>query len=243
MIGVSESKVAEVLDDLFRTGTNPTIAFLAGGGEVKVRITAKAAGRSEAEELAEPISNEVARRLGDRAYSTADEDVEEVVGRLLRAHAKTVAAAESLTGGGLAARLSRSPGASTYFKGSAVCYTTDSKRGVLGVSQETLDGPGAVSEACAREMARGARRIFDADVAVSLTGVAGPEPHDGKPVGTVCVGLSAEDAEESRTFRAPGDRDLVQRWAEQAGLDLLRRYLQGVPAPADVGPATRSTSA
>jgi nicotinamide-nucleotide amidase len=238
--GMSESRIAEVLDDLFRGSINPTIAYLAGGGEVKVRITAKASTRAEAEALADPIAQEVATRLGDHAYTTVDEDLEQVVGRLLKARAKTVATAESLTGGGLAVRLSLAPGASMYFKGSAVCYTAEAKRRVLGVSEETLNGPGAVSEECAREMARGARRIFEADVAVSLTGVAGPEPHDDKPVGTVCVGLAAEGTDESRCFRAPGDRDMVRRWAEQAGLDLLRRYLSGVPERADLGPTTRS---
>src|SRR5439155_21437683 len=128
-----------------------------------------------------------------------------------------------------------------YFKGSAVCYTAEAKRDVLGVSEETLAGPGVVSEECAREMAQGARRVFHADVAVSLTGVAGPDPHDDKPVGTVCVGLSADDTDQARTFRAPGDRDMVRRWAEQGALDLLRRHLQSLPEPAELGPATRST--
>ena len=127
----------------------------------------------EAEALADPVAEEVARRLGEHAYSTADEDLEQVVGRLLKAHAMTVGAAESLTGGALAVRLSLAPGASHYFNGSAVCYTAKAKRDILGVSQATLRGPGAVSEECAREMARGARHIFHADVAVSLTGVAG----------------------------------------------------------------------
>jgi len=97
----------------------------------------------------------------------------------------------------------------------------------LGVSQATIDGPGVVSEECAREMAEGARRLFHADVAVSDTGVAGPDPHDGKPPGTVCVALAWDGGEQSRCFRAPGDRDMVRRWTEQAALDLLRRHLEG----------------
>ena len=91
--GMSESKIAEALDDLFRGSANPSIAFLAGGGEVKVRVTAKAANRAEAEALADPVAEEVARRLGEHAYSTADEDLEQVVGRLLKARAMTVGAA------------------------------------------------------------------------------------------------------------------------------------------------------
>ena len=87
-------------------------------------------------------------------------------------------------------------------------------------------------------MAEGARRIFHADIGVALTGVAGPEPHDDKPVGTICVALVADDRVEARSFRSPGDRQMVRRWAEQAALDLLRRYLEGEPEPRDPDPAT-----
>jgi nicotinamide-nucleotide amidase len=241
--GMSESKVAEILDDLFQSSANPTIAYLAGGGEVKVRVTAKAGSLSEAENLIGPVVEEVARRLGDHAYTTTDEELEQVVARLLEARAMTVACAESLTGGGLAVRLSQAPGSSVYFKGSAVCYTAESKRVVLGVSPETIASHGVVSEECAREMAAGARRLFGSDVAVALTGVAGPETHDERPVGTVCVGLCADGVLQSRSFRAPGDRAMVRRWAEQGALDVLRRHLQALPEPADLGPATRSAPA
>jgi nicotinamide-nucleotide amidase len=225
--GMAEAKVAERLDDLFRASTNPTVAYLASSGEVRVRLTAKASRRSEAEDLISPLADEVARRLGRHVFTTSDEELEHVVGRLLKARAATVACAESLTGGSLAARLSQAPGASMYFKGSAVCYSAEAKQQVLGVSEETLRGPGVVSEECAREMAQGARRIFGADVALGLTGVAGPDPHDGKPPGTLCLGLAATEGEQSRSFRAPGDREQIRRWAEQAALDLLRRYLEG----------------
>jgi nicotinamide-nucleotide amidase len=223
--GVAEAKVGELLDDLFRGSSNPSVAYLASAGEVRVRLTAKAPSRGEATDLIRPLAEEVERRLGDHVFAHDDEALEEVVGSLLRGRATTVAAAESLTGGSLAVRLSSAPGSSATFRGSAVCYTAESKRDVLGVRQETIDGPGVVSEACAREMARGARRIFRADLGVSLTGVAGPEEHDGKPVGTVCVGMAWDGGEDSREFRAPGDRDQVRRWAEQAALDLLRRHL------------------
>jgi nicotinamide-nucleotide amidase len=224
--GVAEARVAEVLDDLFRSSTNPSLAYLAGGGEVKIRLTAKAPTRAEAEELIGPRAEEVARRLGSAVFTTDDEELEQVVGRLLKSASLTVAAAESLTGGGLGVRLSRAPGASAYFKGSAVCYTAEAKRSVLGVSDETIRRHGVVSEECAREMAVGVRKVFDADVAVSLTGVAGPDPHDGESVGTVCAALAADGVEDSRSFKAPGDRDMVRRWAEEAALDMLRRFLE-----------------
>jgi nicotinamide-nucleotide amidase len=230
MTGIAESRVAEILDDLFVSSTNPTVAYLASSGEVKVRLTAKAARRSDAESLIDPVAAEVVQRLHPFVFTSDDEELEQVVGRLLKARGMTVACAESLTGGSLAFRLSAAPGASAHFKGSAVCYTAEAKRDVLGVSEETIEGPGVVSEECAREMAEGARRIFGSDMAVSLTGVAGPEEHDGKPAGTVCVGLASAEGTESRSFRAPGDRDMVRRWAEQAALDLLRRHLDAAAA-------------
>ena len=241
--GIAESKVAELLDDLFRGSTNPSVAYLASSGEVKVRLTAKAASRQEAESLIEPLADDVAGRLGAHAFSTSDEELEQVVGRLLVARGLTIACAESLTGGNVGVRLSTAAGASEYFKGSAVCYTADAKRRVLGVRKETIEGPGVVSEECAIEMARGAGDVYEADVALALTGVAGPEPHDGKPPGTVCLGLAAGDHEETRCFRAPGDREQVKRWAEQAGLDMVRRYLEGLPEPAGLGPATGAVTA
>jgi competence/damage-inducible protein CinA-like protein len=230
--GMPESQVSMVLDDLFRASANPSLAYLASSGEVKVRLTAKAPSRAEAEALIDPLAADVTARLGEHVFTEHDEDLEVVVGRLLKTREQSVAAAESLTGGSLGLRLSRAPGASAYFLGSAVCYTAEAKQRVLGVSKETIEGPGVVSEECAREMARGARRIFGADVSLSLTGVAGPDSHDDKPVGTVCMALAAEGQETSRTFRAPGDRDQVRRWAEQAALDMLRRHLQGAGEPA-----------
>jgi nicotinamide-nucleotide amidase len=225
--GIAESKVAEVLDDLFRASANPSIAYLASSGEVKIRLTAKARGSREAASLIEPLAAEVAGRLRGFVFTSSDEELEDVVGRLLKASSLTVGCAESLTGGGLAQRLSAAPGASAYFKGSAVCYTADAKRDVLGVSQETIDGPGVVSEECAREMARGARRIFGADLGAALTGVAGPDAHDGHSPGTVCVAVASDGGERADSFRAPGDRSQVQRWAEQAALNMLRSEMEG----------------
>jgi nicotinamide-nucleotide amidase len=228
--GVAESRVAELLGDLFAASANPSIAYLAGSGEVKVRVTAKNATASGAQALIEPLATEVARRLGSHVFSTDDQDLEDVVGGLLERRGLTVGCAESLTGGSLGARLCKRPGASGYFCGSAVCYSAKAKQDVLGVSPQTIDGPGAVSEECAREMATGARRIFGADLALAVTGVAGPDPHDGKPVGTVCMALAWDGAEASRSFRAPGDRAMVRRGAEQAALDMLRRRLTGLHA-------------
>ena len=197
---------------------------------MKVRLTAKAATREEAEALLAPLAEEVRRRLGDALFTVDDEELEEAVGRLLRAAKQTLACAESLTGGGVGARLTSVAGASEYFVGSAVVYTAEAKRHVLGVRQETIDGPGVVSRECALEMAAGARRVFGADVGLALTGAAGPEPHGGAEPGTVWIALDAGDIRHARKLGVPGERFRVRRWAEQAGLDLVRRYLEGAPA-------------
>jgi competence/damage-inducible protein CinA-like protein len=228
---IGESRVAEVLADLFAATTNPSVAFLADAGEVKVRLTAKAPTREEAATLLDPLVAEVARRLGDRVFTTMDERLEETVGRLLRAAGRTLACAESLTGGSVGARLTAVPGASDYFVGSAVVYTPGAKRDVLGVTRETLAGPGVVSATCAREMAAGARRVFGTDIAIALTGAAGPEPHAGAPAGTVWLALAADGVDHARGYTAAGDRQRVRRWAEQGALDLVRRHLEGRPLP------------
>jgi nicotinamide-nucleotide amidase len=228
---MGESRVAEVLADLYDSSANPTVAFLADVGEVKVRLTAKATTAQEAGRMLAPLVDEVRSRLGDVVFTTEDEPLEEVVLRLLRSKELTLACAESLTGGGVGARLTRPPGASSSFVGSAVVYTDRVKHEVLGVAHETLDGPGAVSERCAHEMAAGARRLFGADLALAFTGAAGPESHGGKPPGTVWLAVDAGEMRHARGIRVPGERDRVTRWAEQAGLDLARRYLEGAPLP------------
>lgn len=230
--GMGESAVAEVLEDLFEGSANPTIAYLASMGEVKVRLTAKADTHGAASTLLTPVVAEVRARLGDVVFSDADESLEQAVARLVAGRGSTLACAESITGGGVAQRLTGVPGASAWFAGAAVVYTARAKHEVLGVPAEVLERDGLVSEPCALAMAEGARRLFGAGMALALTGAAGPEPHDGAEPGTVVVAVAADGLRHARTFVSRGDRDRVRRWAEQAGLDLVRRALEGRPLPA-----------
>ena len=234
--GLGESAVAERLADLFAASANPSVAYLASMGEVKVRLTAKAPTAGAAEALVEPLATEVRARLGDLVFSVADESLEQTVLRLLIEQARTLACAESLTGGGVGQRLTSVPGASSAFLGSAVVYTRAMKQQVLGVPDDALVA-GTVSESCALAMARGARSLFGADVALALTGAAGPARHEGVPVGTIWVAIAADGVEHARGFLSRGARDRVRRWAEQAGLDLVRRHLQDVPLPTTTLPA------
>jgi nicotinamide-nucleotide amidase len=230
--GLGESAVAERLADLFASAENPTIAYLASMGEVRVRLTAKAPTAEGARALLAPLVAEVGARLGDLVFSLEDESLEATVLRLLEDARRTLACAESLTGGGVGQRLTSVPGASASFAGSAVVYSTEAKRRVLGVSEEALAG-GTVTARCALAMAEGALALFEADVALALTGAAGPEPHDGAPVGTIWLALAATDGtRHTRGFVSRGERDRVRRWAEQAGLDLVRRFLAGLSLPA-----------
>jgi nicotinamide-nucleotide amidase len=229
--GIGESRVAELLEDLFEASTNPTVAYLASSGEVHVRLTAKAATADEAERRIASVADEVVARLGDVVFTVHGETLEAAVGRLLRAAGKTLACAESITGGGLARRLSAAPGSSEYFLGSAVVYSPTAKHRILGVREQTIESAGVVSESTAREMAAGARRVFGSDVAVALTGAAGPEPHGGAGPGTVWIALDTDDRRHARLLRSPGEREQVQRWAEQAALDLVRRFLEGRRLP------------
>jgi nicotinamide-nucleotide amidase len=225
VVGVAEASVGELLEDLFGESANPTVAYLASEGEVRVRLTAKAGRREDAMAMIAPLEREVRDRLGDRVVGTDEETLEAAVGRLLARARLTLACAESLTAGGLASRLADTPGASAFLAGAVVAYAPEAKRGVLGVSDETLSREGMVSEACALEMARGVRRLFGADVGVSTTGVAGPESLEGHPPGELWVALASEEGEDARHFRAPGDRAQVRRWAQVQALDLLRKHL------------------
>jgi nicotinamide-nucleotide amidase len=230
-VGIGESRVAEILADLFPASSNPSLAYLASSGEVRVRITAKADSVEQADSMIAPVAAEVRSRLGDVVFTLEDEPLEQAVSRLLLDSGRRLACAESLTGGSVGARMTAAVGSSKVFVGSAVVYTAEAKHEVLGVTRETIEGPGVVSRECALEMAAGARSLFEADVAVSLTGAAGPEPHDGAEPGEVWIGLEAADRSHARGFVASGDRARVRRWAEQAGLDMVRRYLDGLPLP------------
>ncbi|HET9671789.1 MAG TPA: competence/damage-inducible protein A [Actinomycetota bacterium] len=231
-VGIGESAIAERVADLFEGSTNPSIAFLASTGEARVRVTAKAATADEADRMIEPIADEVRRRIGDHVFSTDDGSLEEVLVRLLSSAGARLACAESLTGGGLGARITSVAGASAVFAGSAVVYGHAAKVRVLGVSEETLATAGPVSEACARELAAGARRVYATDLGLAVTGAAGPAPHGGAGPGTVWIALDGRDVSHARGMSVPGERDRVRRWTEQAALDLVRRHLEGLPLPA-----------
>jgi nicotinamide-nucleotide amidase len=225
--GESESglneRLDEVIAELDRVG-NPTLAFLASGWEgLKVRLTAKGATLDEATRLLDAWDARVCEQVGDVVFGRDLETMESVVLDLCRSRGLTLGLAESVTGGLVAGRLTSVPGASEVFRGSVVSYASEVKFDVLGVPA----GP-VVSESAAIAMAEGVRRVLGSDVALSLTGVAGPSEQDGQPVGTLWVGVALPGKATTATaLRMPGQRDQMRQMSVISALDLLRRRLLG----------------
>ena len=215
-----ESKVAHLMDS-----DNPTVAPYAHVSEVHLRLTARADSREAADKLIDPVDREIRRMLGSAVYGTNDTSLEAAVIAQLIEAGKTVSVAESLTGGELGARFTSVSGASAAFVGGSIVYTDAIKRGVLGVKQETLEEFGAVSEECAIEMALQVRERFNSDYALALTGNAGPEASEGKPVGLVFIAIA--DSISTRTVRQQfrGTRADIRRRCTQTALMLLRNTI------------------
>jgi nicotinamide-nucleotide amidase len=224
--GESESGLNERLDgviaELDALG-NPTLAFLASGWDgLKIRLTAKAESEAACEVLLDEWEGRVRDVVGELVFGVDDDSMESVVLDMLRTKSLTLGLAESVTGGLVAARLTDIPGASDVLRGSIVSYATEVKQQLLDVPE----GP-VVSEEAALAMARGAIKVLGSDVAMALTGVAGPTEQDGMPVGTLCVAIVWQEGELTRTFRLPGQRQQMRQFSVINSLDLLRRTLSG----------------
>ena len=224
--GESESRVAEIVGDLYDTNTNPTLAFLASGGEIKLRLTARAATPAAAVDLIAPVEAEIRRRLGRLVFGTGADTIERIVLRLCAERGWTLATAESATGGLVSAALTSVPGSSEVVRGGIVAYHPELKTGLLGVDPAILDGFGLVSAETALAMAAGARRALGADVAVAVTGSAGPDALE-QPVGTMVIAVETPEGSRARVSRSPGDRERVRVYTTTAALHLLRLGLTG----------------
>lgn len=227
--GMWESAVAEALSDLHQrlagTPGAPTLAWLAGKGQTRVRITARTSTREQALAQIAPVEAEIRARLGIAIWGVDDQTLPGVVHELLSTRGATVAVAESLTGGLLGAALTETPGASTTFRGGITAYASALKASLLGADP----GEPVVSASTAAAMAAGARERLGATYGLALTGVAGPEEQDGQPPGTVHLALAGPDGGEARLLRLPGDRARVRQLAVTSALDLLRRHLVSGP--------------
>lgn len=225
--GYGESQVADKLADLIEAQGNPTVAPYAKTGEVHVRVTAKAVNEAEAKKKMKPVLKEIKNRFGIAVYSTKEEEnLEDVVVRLLKKYELTVSTAESCTGGMLAARLVNVAGVSDVFREGFVTYSNKAKRKLLDVSKSTLKQYGAVSSQVAKEMASGCAFATDADVCVGITGIAGPDGgSEEKPVGLVYIGCCVKNKVSVEEYHFKGNREKVREQSVTKALDLLRRSI------------------
>jgi len=230
VFGMGESAVEALLRERMNELQNPTLAPYAKEGEVELRITAKAGTPERADELIAPIEAEVRALLGDLVYGADVSGLEQVVLDAARERGLSLGTAESCTGGLIAKRLTDIPGSASVFKGGIVCYHCEVKAGVLGVSQALLDEKGAVCPEVAQEMAQGARKVLGCDLAVAVTGVAGPDPDErGNPVGLVYTALAAPDGvwvKELNLASQAARRDRTRNLAANHALDMARRWLE-----------------
>jgi len=224
--GESESRIAEILGDLFDASENPTMAFLASAAEIKVRLTARAATAEDAVELIAPMEREVRARLGSLVFATGTEPVESMVLTTAAERGWTLGTAESATGGLVAARLTAVPGASSVFRGAIVAYSTDLKHELLDIAGAVATDHGVVSEEMAIEMARGGSARLGVDVCLAVTGSAGPEAQE-REVGTMIFAVRTPEDARAKTLRLPGDRERVRTYATTAALHSLRLAVAG----------------
>lgn len=224
--GQSESRVAEILADVYEKSGNPSMAFLASAAEIKIRLTAHAATEADAEALVAPFEEAVRERMGSLVFGIDDETIETIVLGLARDKGWTLGTAESATGGMVAARITSVPGASKVFRGAIVAYHEDIKRMNLGVEAALIEKFGMVSEPVAIAMADGVARSLAADVAIAVTGSAGPETLE-QAAGTMVIAVHTPEKTMARTLHLPGDRERVRTYTTTGALHLARLAMTG----------------
>ena len=225
--GVGESKAETMVKDLIDKQTNPTIAPYAKNCEVHFRVTAKAADEKEAKKLLKPVVKELKSRFENHVYTTeADTTLEKAVVDLLTANKLTVSTAESCTGGMLAGRLMNVPGVPQVYKSGYITYSNKAKRKILNVKKGSLEKKGAVSEEVAREMAKGAAMASKAEVAVAVTGIAGPDGGtEEKPVGLVYIACSVCGKIKVKKYHFSGNRAKIRETSVSSALILMRQCI------------------
>jgi len=228
--GIGESTLEHRLIDLIEGQTDPTIAPYAKEGEVTIRLTTRASSEAEAMAKLAPVQREIERRVGNHLYAEEDEPIERTIVRTMSELGLTLALAESCTGGLVGELITAVPGSSRLFLGGVVCYSNTLKNRLLQVPTGLLEGPespGAVSAETAAEMAENVRRIAGADFALSVTGVAGPDPSEGKPVGLVYVGVARKGAPPSvDKLQLSGSRETIRLKAAKHALFRLWQQLK-----------------
>ena len=228
VVGLPESEVDQRIAPLYSVYENPATTVLANPGAIEVHLRARAANETEAETLLSELGDKIELALGDYVFSTKGESLEAVVAMYLVMRQKTLAVAESCTGGLLSERLTRIPGSSNFFLGGAVCYGNELKTKLAGVPAAPLiEAHGAVSKPVAQALAEGIRSRSGASIGIGITGIAGPSGGGPeKPVGLVFIALADARGTQVREFRFPGNRERVRLWASQYALEMIRRRVR-----------------
>lgn len=229
---MGESDVEQIVAPLYKTYDNPRTTILGGAGQTELHLTGEGASQAEAAARVEELASGIQALLPGRVYSDDGRDLAEVVASLLTERGATLALAESCTGGLVASRLTAVPGSSAFFERGYVTYSNRAKVDLLGVDPAVIERHGAVSEETARAMAEGARRAAGSDLAVAITGIAGPTgATDDKPVGLVFLALAGlPEGVRVRRAQFPGERDRVRAQAAQSALEMIRRAVLGLAA-------------
>jgi nicotinamide-nucleotide amidase len=226
--GMSESDLDQLIAPVYKKYQNPATTILAANGDLQIHLRARCVTEAQADELLAEVGGPIELLLGDRIYSRNGDPLEAIVGDLLRKIRATVSVAESCTGGMLGERFTSVPGSSDYFAGGFITYTNAMKVELLGVTPEILKEHGAVSKPTAEAMAVGARRRTGSTYALSITGVAGPNPGTvAAPVGTVYVGIADAAGTLVMHRQFLGDRQRIRIFTCQMAMDLLRRRMTG----------------
>jgi len=225
--GMSESQIETLISDLYPLNSHLYLTILAKPGQIELRLTARSQENQEkADSLVNDLSTKINSRLEDYIFTFDGEDLEALVGNLLRETNLTLATAESCTGGLLAHRITNIPGSSTYFLLGTVVYSNESKINILKVDPDLISVHGAVSPEVAEVMAAGIRKRAGSDLGVSITGIAGPDGGSpDKPVGLVYTALSWKGGIQVQKNTFLGNRQKVKFQASQKTLDMLRRHL------------------
>lgn len=225
--GLTESKLETLLLDIYPLSPKVKLTTLAYPGQIEIHLFSRAlANQKKADNLLDSLEKELRKLLGNNIFSSFGEELEEVIGSLLRREKKTVSIAESCTGGLVAHRITNVPGSSDYFQQGVITYSNDSKIQLLSVSEDLLIRHGAVSHEIAEAMAIGIRKISGSDFGLSITGIAGPEGGTSeKPIGLVFVGLSWADGVNVSKNIFLGNREIIKSQSSQKALDMLRRHL------------------
>ncbi|MBL8175491.1 MAG: competence/damage-inducible protein A [Bryobacterales bacterium] len=224
--GMGESDLDQLIAPVYNKYTNPATTILAAAGDIQIHLRARCRNEAQAEALLAEVGDPIEALLGDRVYSHNGDSLEATVGRMLHDRGMTIAVAESCTGGMLGEKITSVPGSSGYFAGGFLTYSYAAKQRLLGIDADFLNTHKAVSEPVAKAMAEAARHKTGADIAVSVTGVAGPsQGGESEPVGSIFVAVASDQGCHARHVQFAGDRHRIRALACQIALDAVRRQL------------------